>query len=100
MCFRPKCKENRPRRNRFLIIQLSTDEGVPGALRGWHVTEDQAGAWREMPRMGGPTGRISGWSREADGKRIVKRQESWWRHAIVKIWVTRWIYFKHLLDPL
>lgn len=30
MCFRLKCKEKRPRRNRFLVIQLSPDEEMPG----------------------------------------------------------------------
>jgi len=33
-------------------------------------------------------------------EKIVKRQESGWRQAIMGIWVTCWIYFKHLLDSV
>ena len=62
--------------------------------------KSQAGARREMLRMGSPPGSTPGWNRGADGKKIIKRQESGWRQAIVRTWVTCWIYFKHLLDSV
>lgn len=37
----------------------------------------QAGAQRELVRVGGPARRNPGWRREADRERLVKRKEGW-----------------------
>lgn len=64
MCFRLKRKENRPRRNRCLILQLSSDDGVPGAPDGWLLGKGWVGApWGCCWGVVGPTGRTPGWGR-------------------------------------
>lgn len=77
MCLRLEYKENRHRRNQFLILRLSSDEGMPGALGGWNPMKGHAGAQRELLRVGGPLGRTPGWDREASGEGFVRRKVSW-----------------------
>lgn len=70
MCFRLNCKEKRPRRKWFLILLLSSERGCLVQGKG------QAGAQRELQRVGGPIGRTPGRGREADGERLVSRRVS------------------------